>query len=227
MIKAVIFDLDDTLISEKEYIESGYRHISKVLSKRFSKDAETLYQLLLELLNISSKNVFNRLLDRLGIVCVEEDIVELVEEYRKHFPDIHFYNDVLPCLEKLKKENIKTGIITDGYAESQRQKLQAVNASDYIEEIIVTDELGREYWKPHPFAFEKMREKFNVEFSEMIYIGDNPNKDFYISKILPIKSIRIVRSNSIYMNAPYYESVKENHRIKSLLNLNLLSITGE
>ena len=31
MIKAVVFDLDDTLISEKEYIKSGYRHIAEVV----------------------------------------------------------------------------------------------------------------------------------------------------------------------------------------------------
>ena len=49
MIKAVVFDLDDTLISEKKYIESGYQHISKLLSNRFNKDEQELYQLLTRL----------------------------------------------------------------------------------------------------------------------------------------------------------------------------------
>ena len=62
MVKAVIFDLDDTLISERQYIESGYRHISKVLSKKLNKNEDELYQLLLNLLDESPKNVFNRLL---------------------------------------------------------------------------------------------------------------------------------------------------------------------
>jgi putative hydrolase of the HAD superfamily len=219
MIKAVIFDLDDTLISERQCIESGYRHISKILSKRFDKDEKLLYQTLLELLTINSKNVFNRIMDKSGIIYTKEDIVELVEAYRNHLPDIEFFYDVLPCIEKLKEKRIKTGVITDGYAIAQRKKLEVVKAADHLQEIIVTDELGKQYWKPHPYAFEKMREKLNVEFNEMIYVGDNPYKDFYISKIYPITTIRIIRSNSIYKNVSYYENVKENLRLNSLTGL--------
>ncbi|QPC47652.1 HAD family hydrolase [Mangrovibacillus cuniculi] len=224
MIKAVIFDLDDTLISEKEYIESGYRHISKILSERFSKDERTLYQLLLELLNDSSKNVFNRLLDRLEIVYTKENILELVEEYRNHNPDISFFDDVLPCLEQLKNKKIKTGIITDGYANAQRQKLKAVKADNYFEEIIVTDELGREYWKPHPKSFEIIKENLNVEFNEILYVGDNPKKDFYISNIYPISTARIDRGNSIYTDALYYKNIQELYRITSLVDLQCSAI---
>lgn len=104
--KAVIFDLDDTLISEKHYIRSGYQHISGILSGKLGKEEEELYQLLNKLLTESSQNVFNRLLDKLEINYTKSEIIYLVEEYRNHAPNITFFNEVLPCLDTLKKNGI-------------------------------------------------------------------------------------------------------------------------
>src|SRR5690606_1335448 len=175
-----------------------------------------------ELLKDSAKNVFNRLLERLGIVYTKENILELVEEYRNHMPDISFFDDVLPCLEQLKYREIKTGIITDGYANAQKLKLKAVNAFNYFEEIIVKDELGREYWKPHPKPFEMIKEKLNIGFHEMVYVGDNPEKDFFIKSIYPVKTIRIFRVNGVYNNKPYYNSIEEDYKLNNLTELHQL-----
>lgn len=218
MVQAIVFDLDDTLISEKKYIESGYRHIATLLSKRYDKDVTELYELLLDLFNYSPKNVFNRLLDTFGIPYTKTDIIELVEEYRNHFPSVDFFDDVLPFLDLLKKRNVKTGIITDGYANAQRNKLMAVKATTHFDEIIVTDELGRDFWKPHPKAFEIMKEKLNVEFHEMIYVGDNPEKDFYISSKYPVGTVRVYR-DGVYTEKSYLKGIREKHSIKSLKEL--------
>ena len=57
----------------------------------------------------------------------------------------------------------------------------------------------------------------------MLYIGDNPLKDFYISSILPIKTARIVRSGSVYKDAEYRCGVRELFRIERLSDVfNLL-----
>lgn len=218
MIKAVIFDLDDTLISERQYIESGYRHISNLLCTTFNQDQKHIYKMLIKLFNQSHKNVFNRLFEQLGVSYTSETIMELVDEYRNHFPRIEFFADVLPCLESLEQINIKTGIITDGYANAQRQKLKAVGAYDIFNEIIITDDLGREYWKPHPKAFEIIKEKLEVEFSEIIYIGDNPEKDFYIAKFYPVKTARIYRKG-FYNDSCYFENIRETYKLSSLLDI--------
>ncbi|MED4375447.1 HAD-IA family hydrolase [Schinkia azotoformans] len=221
MIRAVIFDLDDTLISERKYIESGYLHISKLLSKRVNKSAIKLYQLLITLFEENPKYVFNRLFKMLEINYTQNDILELVEQYRNHLPTIKLFDDVLPCLKELKKKKIKLGIITDGFANAQRQKLKAIDVKEYFDEIIVTDELGRDFWKPHPKAFEIMKNKLDVKFNEMIYVGDNPKKDFYISNKYPILTIRIYREG-IYCNQEYLNGVMENHSIRSLDDLNYI-----
>lgn len=91
----------------------------------------------------------------------------------------------------------------------------------YFDEVIITEELGRKYWKPHPKAFEIMREKLDVEFNEMVYIGDNPEKDFYIGKKYPITTVRVLREG-VYKDKAYLEDIKETYVINDLNEISLL-----
>lgn len=220
MIKVVVFDLDDTLISEKEYIKSGYMHIAKKLVNIVNDEKINIYNNLIKLLNEDVKYVFNRLYHLYEIEYSDEDIKSLVDYYRSHKPNIEFYDDVDTLLDTLKSKDIKIGIITDGYAVSQKQKLSAVGAYDIFDKIIVTDDLGREFWKPHSKSFEMMKEHFNVQWEEMVYIGDNPSKDFFIGSLYPIKTVQIMRNKGFYSHADYYRGVKSSVIIKNLSEVN-------
>lgn len=219
MIRAVVFDLDDTLISELQYVKSGFRHIAKVLSSEADIDEGNVFNDLIKLFKKNPSNVFNRFYEKYGIKYSKAMIVRLIREYRGHLPVIQFYDDVLPCVNVLRQADIKTGIITDGFANAQRQKLKAVEAEKLFDEIIITDEIGRDYWKPHPKPYELMSEKLGVPFEKMIYIGDNPEKDFFIGSIYPITTGRITRENGVHSQRDYYLSVKENFLITSLTDV--------
>jgi len=215
MLKAVIFDLDDTLISEKEYVISAFNHISKVISNEYNLLYEDIFNELKLLFEESPKNVFNRFFEKHKLFYTTDDINYLIEEYRNHEPNIKFYDDVIPCINTLREKGFKLGIITDGYNNSQWKKLIALNADKLFDEIIVTDDFGREYWKPNPKAFEIIRDRMKIDFSQMVYVGDNPEKDFYISKIYPIITVRINRGN-IYENKDYLGNVREHYVISKL-----------
>ena len=58
--------------------------------------------------------------------------------------------------------------------------------------------------------------KFNLKPEEIIYVVDNPKKDFYVKNILPIKTIKIERKNAIYINEDYLSNIKEDILIKNL-----------
>ena len=219
MIKVVVFDLDDTLYPEEEYVISGLKHVSEYLANKFCINQDRLYSSLYNQHKKDTRFVFDRVLKNYGIEYSDSDIKELVYEYRHHSPVIRYYNDVLPTIDTLNKNGIQVGIITDGYLEMQRKKLEALNAYRYFEKIILTDELGREHWKPDLKPFELMKTYFSVRYDEMAYIGDNPRKDFYVSKLVPIVTCRIIRENSIYASETYLENVKENIRINSLYNI--------
>lgn len=219
MIKAVLFDLDDTLISEDQYIRSGYRHISKIFAKRYGvvieQTEKELYHFYLE----NGKNVFNRFLEVKGIPYTPSDIREFVGEYRNHIPKITYYEDVMPTISKLKQKGIPIGIISDGYLSTQKKKSDVLGLYDTFEKVIFTDELGKEYWKPSIKAFEIMREFFDIEYNEMMYVGDNPAKDFYVKELLSINTVRIYRDNAVYKNTAYLNAVEEDIKIKNLTEL--------
>ncbi len=216
MIRVVLFDLDDTLISEYEYIQSGFTHIAAILEERLQDEKEAIYVKMLELFQADSGNLFNRIYEAYGIAYESSDIRYLVEQYRGHKPSIHFYEDVIPTIHQLREREIRFGIITDGYAVAQRLKLEAVGAENFFEHIIVTDELGREFWKPHTKSFELMQEYFGVDWNEMVYVGDNPKKDFHISSVYPMETVRIIRDKSVYSQDEYLDGIEPTKIIEDL-----------
>ena len=219
MIKAVVFDLDDTLISEKEYVLSGFRTVSKTISFRYNLDFEKVYEKMIVLFNESSQKVFNRILKNFDIEYSKEDIVNLISIYRQHEPKIKFYDDVIPTINKIKKMGIKIGIITDGYKETQRRKIKALWCEELFDEIIITDEFGREFWKPHERAYRIIAEKLDVKLHEMIYVGDNETKDFVGANRLNINTVKINRLNGVYRNLNLSKEFNAKYEIRNIIDL--------
>jgi putative hydrolase of the HAD superfamily len=178
-----------------------------------------VYNLLLKLFKEDRQMVFNRMLSELELDQSQATVKNLVQIYRNHQPQITFFPDVLPAIEKLHQQKIRTGIITDGYYQAQLLKIQAVKADQYFDPIICTDKWGVNFWKPHPQSFEAMRSELQLQFEEMVYVGDNPAKDFYIGAVVPIKTIRILRGG-VHDTDNYYQNIKETARINSLSKLN-------
>ena len=198
MIKVVIFDLDDTLISESDFAYSAFNEISLYLSDILCCKSEHIIKEMKDLYIIEPKNIFDRLFVLHGAKLQNNVKEKLISMYRNHYPKLVLSLEVKDLLKTLKQKGFKLGIITDGYKESQRNKLDSLNMTDMIDNIIVTDELGRDYWKPNPKAFEMMKEFFNVRFSEMIYVGDNPNKDFIAPAMLGMRYAMLRKNNSLY-----------------------------
>ena len=219
MIKAVVFDLDDTLISEKEYIRSGFKVVAKKIAVENNLNENNVYKLMYETFNEDSKNVFNRVLDKLGIQYEIDYIKELINCYREHMPDIKLYDDAKYIIETLYQKGIKLGMITDGYKVTQRNKLKVLDISDYFEYIVVTDELGREFWKPHKKSYEIMKEKLGFDYDEMVYVGDNVDKDFVTANKLGIRTIFINRAEGVYSGIKKSDEYTAKWEVENLENI--------
>lgn len=219
MIKAIVFDLDDTLISEKEYVKSGFKVVSNKIAEDYGLNSEVVFNKMLELFEESAKEVFNRVLDSFNIKYTKEIIVELIKSYREHTPDIKFFDDVIPTINDLRNKGYKLGIITDGYKETQLRKIEVLKCRELFDEIIITDELGREFWKPHEKAYRLMSEKLSVKLENMIYIGDNVMKDFITANKLHIETICIERISGIYNQAKMNKEYLSRYKIKNLYGL--------
>lgn len=191
-IDLVVFDLDDTLYSEKEYVKSGYDKIAQEFPcvQDMSSKLWTAF--------LEGKKAIDEVL-RAERLLTKENLEKCLNIYRKHIPDIHLYKGVEEMLKRLKKRGKKLGLITDGRPEGQRAKIKALGIEKFFDSVIITDELGGvEYRKPCEKAFVLTSERLGVPLEKCAYIGDNVGKDFIAPKKLGMKSIYLNNPDGIY-----------------------------
>ena len=191
-VEAVIFDLDDTLYSETEYVRSGYEMIAREFPN-IENMQEKLWQAFKQ-----KKMAINEVLHNEGIFN-DETLTKCLNIYRNHKPSIHLYEGVQELLTRLKACGKKVGIITDGRPEGQRAKIESLGLKQIVDYILITDELGGiEFRKPNDKSFCIMSDVLGTSFENMVYIGDNPNKDFVAPEKLNMKSIWFRNKEGIY-----------------------------
>lgn len=191
-LKAVVFDLDDTLYGEKEYVRSGYKKIAELFP--MIADVELRLWKLFE----AGKAAIDEFMKEESIQS-DEIRQDCINAYRYQIPDIHLYEGVQIMLNEFKTKGFKIGIITDGRPEGQRAKIKALELEPMVDYIIVTDEFGGpEFRKPNPIAFETMRNKLDIEYAEMCYVGDNISKDFLSPEKLGMKCIWFKNKDGLY-----------------------------
>jgi FMN phosphatase YigB (HAD superfamily)/predicted ATP-grasp superfamily ATP-dependent carboligase len=198
-VQGVILDLDDTLYPEKEYVKSGFSYLCDTeecmkgeferLWRYFEKGVPPIDNLLKE------KGLYSETLKK-----------KLLTAYRYHVPVIHLFPGVLGFLREWKECNPqnKLGLITDGRVEGQNNKIDALGIRAEFNEIIITDELAgshgdvRRFRKPNPLAFEIMRERLGIDYSQLVYIGDNLKKDFQAPSRLGMQVIQFIPEDGVY-----------------------------
>lgn len=203
MIKAVVFDLDDTLYPEHAYVDSGFQAVDYYLAEKYKTGG--FYQVANRLFIEGHRGkIFNEALGCLDFPYQDEMIKELVHVYRNHKPAIQLDKDTINVLEYFS-QHYKTALITDGFQAAQRNKIDALGVSRYFDFICVTDELGREYWKPHEKPFVAAENALKVKSSECVYIADNPAKDFVTPNHRGWKTIQLLSDNGEYRSVAAYK----------------------
>lgn len=177
--RAIIFDLDDTLYPERDYVISGFRAASLIISEKYGFDQHMVFQDLVEYFDRGERgNNFNNFLERKGIAYTDGSIRNIVTAYRSHEPEISLPEASEKVLHLLKRKGYKLGLLTDGFYEVQVKKVRKLGLGKILDEIIYTDKYGADYWKPNPGPFMDMAKRLRVEIGQCVYIGDNPTKDF-------------------------------------------------
>lgn len=193
MIKAIIFDLDDTLYDETQFVKGGFKAVASYIAKNYNMDNRKLYFLLLSILKKQGRGqTFDIALKELELYD-KKLIQTLVEVYRAHPPKLLPYYDTITVLSSLKNKGYKLGLITDGNTNVQRNKVEALKIKHFFDCAIFSNEYGDDKQKPNLFSYNKAIKELNVSAEEVIYVGDNPHKDFVNSKKLGIKTVRILR----------------------------------
>ena len=217
MLQAIIFDLDDTLYDEKQFVIGGFDAVSHYVSIKYNVNQDVVHQLLFETLYEHGRgHTFDIALKKLGIY-EKKDIPRLVEIYRNHTPNLKLYPDATTVLSHLKKNDYKLGLITDGNVEVQKNKVKALRVEDFFDCMIFSDEYGIEKQKPNPFPYLKVIEKLKVKNTRSVYVGDNPHKDFITANKLGLVTIRLLKGS--YTNITLDDEFEAKYQIKNIIEL--------
>jgi putative hydrolase of the HAD superfamily len=169
MAKVFVFDLDDTLYKEIDYLRSAYKDIAEKLQEFGIVDA---YPQMLAWYE-TKQNVFDKVNEYYHLNI---PIPDFLNWYRYHLPQISLSDGADELLKSILASGNKVGLITDGRAKTQRNKIGALGLSKYIDsdDIIISEEFGSE--KPDARNYQYFVDKYLQ--SEFVYIADNPRKDF-------------------------------------------------
>lgn len=171
MEKVIVFDLDDTLYKEIDYLKSAYSEIASFIECECNKNG--IYDFM-----ISSYGAGRNAFEEIVVECNSKvSVDQLIQIYRVHKPNICLNSDVLFVLETLSQQkNIALGLLTDGRSITQRNKICALGLNSYFKDdnCIVSEELG--FSKPSFEGYLFFQQKY--EGADYYYIGDNLNKDF-------------------------------------------------
>lgn len=183
-----VFDLDDTLFGEIDFLKSGYQHISTKLAALINRD---LYSEMLQRY-YRKENVFRWIADTYQTVTPEITVDWLLREYREHLPLIKLKKETLAFLEQLIDFSVPLGLITDGRSITQRNKLKALGIEAYFSDIIISEEFGSE--KPNENNYLYFEKKYPGR--HFYFFGDNTSKDFIVPNKLGWRTICIKNAGS-------------------------------
>lgn len=187
--KVIVFDLDDTLYKEIDFLKSGYRKVAELVEKRFDIDAKIVYDQLLEWYQ-HGENAFANLNEQFGI---SNPIAEYLNIYRYHHPSLTLSQDVKDVLAELKATDCELGIITDGRAITQRQKIDALGLKEWIpmDNVLINEDI--KFFKPNHWSYDRVMLLFYERYSNtdlvFFYVGDNTEKDFLAPNQLGWKTV--------------------------------------
>jgi putative hydrolase of the HAD superfamily len=191
MIDAVLFDLDDTLYPEFEFVRSGFAAVASFLAERYGLDSGALRDRMVEIHDqVGRGSIFDRIAAELHLETPGL-VPALVAIYRGHQPRIALHEDVPPVLAALRRRNVRLGLVSDGMASVQRSKLAALGLTPQLDVAVLTDELGRQYRKPSPVGFEVALLLLGTAPGRAVYVANDPRKDFAGPRRLGMRTFRV------------------------------------
>lgn len=184
MIKAVIFDMFETLVTHYES--------PLYMGKQISNDIGISEQKFREIWNRTDDD---RTLGKRSLEGVIEEILKANNCYSQELFDKiitkrkmskqecfqHIHPEILPLLDALKEMNIKIGVITNCYFEESEVIRNSI-FFNYFDSICMSCELGIK--KPNVKIFQKCMEDLEVAAKECLYVGDGGSFELETARVL-------------------------------------------
>ena len=187
MIKAVVFDLDNTIYNYDECHIVAMKQLEEYVCDKYGLN-KVDFRKNFELAKVEVKKLLgntgashNRML---YMQIFLEKINQSPVEYALELYDIYWramlekmtpFKYVMPLMKQLKHRKIEIGILTDLTAHIQHRKIKKLCITEYIDAIVTSEEVGAE--KPSSIAFSRIIQKLHCNPEEILMIGDSQKKD--------------------------------------------------
>lgn len=190
-LQVIAFDLDDTLYPEAQFARGGFRAVA-AWADRVLGISEPIG--LAELQSYFDAGIRGKIFD----LWIEERglppeswVPVMIEVYRNHIPRIGMYPGARECLVRRRAAGFQIGLVTEGYARIQNAKIEALQLGELIDVAVISDENSRGEWKPSSRPFQRLVEATRAAPERVLYVGDNPAKDFLGARDLGLATVRM------------------------------------
>ncbi|MDM5314771.1 HAD family hydrolase [Fictibacillus sp. b24] len=216
MIKAVLFDLDGTLLdrdtSVKKFVEDQHTRLSSVLSHIPKKIFAEKFIALEQNGYVWKDKVYQKLAEELAVRRMPPG--ELLDDYLTNFKH-HCtpFPNLLSMLDELKKKGLRLGLVTNGYGVFQNDSIKSLEIKEYFDAILISEMEGLS--KPDPLIFERAAERLNVKTEECMFVGDHPKND--------VEGAKNTGMLAVWKTSPYWDEAEAaDYSISDLEELKLI-----
>jgi putative hydrolase of the HAD superfamily len=191
-----VFDIDDTLYLERDYVRSGFTAAgawarTELGVADFGDRAWAAFEA-----GVRGR-IFDEVLDACGVRDDASVVPRLVDVYRSHAPAIELLDDVSTWLAA-RPVDVAMAVVTDGPRASQLAKAAALGLEGWADPVVITEDLGPGRAKPHPAAFACVEAATGLAGAACAYVADNPAKDFAGPRTRGWRTVRVRRVGGLH-----------------------------
>jgi putative hydrolase of the HAD superfamily len=184
-IKAVIFDLDNTLLDFKKMKYASIRAaVDSMVEAGFSMEKETAFQAITEIYDNKGyeyQTVFDEFLQQsMGKVNYKYLAAAIVSYRRAKEASLMLYPHVNITLMKLAKMGLKLGVVSDAPSREAWMRLCYLNLHHLFDAVVTFEDTG--VHKPAPEPFHEICKLLEITPTEALMVGDWPEKDMVGAK---------------------------------------------
>ena len=188
-IKAIIFDLDDTLYDcSGTLVVRGRRQVAKTIARLINTSEEEAYQLQLDMEEKYGvkASIYEKIVTHYNLPGTYAQ--ELLEEFvHIDISDITVFPDVIETLKRLKAQGYRLVLVTSGDKEIQRKKIDVLGLNNrYFDDIVIT---GRNKSQPKKACFQEIMKRYDLQPEEVICVGDKIDDELAASKSLGMVTV--------------------------------------
>lgn len=187
----LIFDLDDTLYDESRFVDGGLKAVARHGEAHWGWDAvESLGRLRDILAREGRGQVFDRWLQGHD-AWSRARVRDCVQAYRNHSPEIALFPAGRRMIDRYRA-HWPLYLVTDGHKIVQRNKVDALSLWPDFQRVFITHRFGVAAAKPSIHCFERIKAETGCAWRDMVYVGDNPAKDFVNLTPLGVLTVRVL-----------------------------------